>query len=73
VTVPTVERGLRDVVFWSIEMAGESPSIVAALPLRVDRVEGEARFAGAREPGDHDQRIARQPQVKVLEVVLAGA
>jgi hypothetical protein len=27
VTVPTVERGLRDVVFWSIEMAGESPSM----------------------------------------------
>ena len=27
VTVPTVERGLRDVVFWSIEIAGESPSI----------------------------------------------
>ena len=26
-TVPTVERGLRDVVFWSIEIAGESPSI----------------------------------------------
>jgi len=27
VTVPTVERGLREVVFWSIEIAGESPSI----------------------------------------------
>jgi len=25
--VPTVERGFRDVVFWSIEIAGESPSI----------------------------------------------
>jgi len=25
--VPTVERGLRDVVFWSMEIAGESPSI----------------------------------------------
>jgi hypothetical protein len=25
--VPTVERGLRDVVLWSIEIAGESPSI----------------------------------------------
>jgi hypothetical protein len=23
VTVPTVERGLRDVVFWSIEIAGD--------------------------------------------------
>jgi hypothetical protein len=27
VTVPTVERGLREVVFCSIEMAGERPSI----------------------------------------------
>jgi hypothetical protein len=27
VTVPTVERGLRLVVFCSIEMAGDSPSI----------------------------------------------
>jgi hypothetical protein len=27
VTVPTVERGFREVVFWSIEIAGESPSI----------------------------------------------
>jgi hypothetical protein len=27
VTVPTVERGLREVVFWSIEIAGERPSI----------------------------------------------
>ena len=27
VTVPTVERGFRDVVFWSIEIAGLSPSI----------------------------------------------
>jgi hypothetical protein len=27
VTVPTVERGLREAPFWSMEMAGESPSI----------------------------------------------
>ena len=27
VTVPTVERGLWLVVFWSMEIAGESPSI----------------------------------------------
>src|SRR3954466_3572862 len=25
--VPTVERGLRDVDFWSIEMAGDRPSM----------------------------------------------
>jgi hypothetical protein len=27
VTVPTVERGFREVVFWSIEIAGDRPSI----------------------------------------------
>ena len=46
---------------------------VAALPLGVDRVEGEARLARAREPGDHDQRVARQLDVDALEVVLTGA
>jgi len=29
VTVPTVERGLWDVDFCSIEMAGDSPSMVS--------------------------------------------
>ncbi len=46
---------------------------VAALALGVDRVEGKARLAGPREPGDHDQRVAGQLDVDVLEVVLAGA
>jgi hypothetical protein len=27
VTVPTVDRGLREAPFWSIEMAGDRPSI----------------------------------------------
>ncbi len=94
-TVPTVERGLREVVFWSIEIAGESPSIestsgfsiwpeelarvrgqrldVAALALGVDRVEGEARLARAGQPGDHDERVARQHDVDVAQVVLARA
>ena len=44
---------------------------VAALPLGVDRVEGKARLAGAGEAGDHDQGVARQLEVDVLEVVLA--
>ena len=46
---------------------------VAALALRVDRVEGEARLARAREPRDHDQRVARQLEVDALEVVRSGA
>src|SRR5207248_1519491 len=46
---------------------------VAALPFRVDRVEGKAGLAGAGQPGDADQRIPRQPDGDVFEVVLAGA
>ena len=46
---------------------------VAALPFRVDRVEGERRLAGAGEPGDADQAVPRQADGDVLEVVLAGA
>ena len=44
---------------------------VAALALGVDRVERQARLARARQPGYHDQRVARQRQRDVLEVVLA--
>src|SRR5262249_16312610 len=45
---------------------------VPPLPLGVDRVEREARLARAREPGDHDQGVARQLDGDVLEVVLTG-
>ena len=44
---------------------------VAALALGVDRVEGERGFARARQPGHHDQAVARQVDVDVLEIVLA--
>ena len=46
---------------------------VAALALGVDGVEGQRRLARAREAGDDDEAVARQPQGDVLEVVLAGA
>src|SRR5262249_61985913 len=46
---------------------------VAALAFGIDSVEGERRLAGAREPGDHDQLVARDLEVDVLEIVLAGA
>ena len=44
---------------------------VAALPLGVDGVEGERGLARAGEPGDHDELVARDLEVDVLEVVLA--
>ena len=46
---------------------------VPPLPFRVDRVERQARFARTRQPGEHDQLVARQLDVDVLEVVLSGA
>jgi hypothetical protein len=33
--VPTVERGLRDAVFWSIEMAGDRPSMKSTSGLSI--------------------------------------
>ena len=46
---------------------------VAALALGVDRVEGERRLARAGQAGDADERVARQADGDVLEVVLPGA
>ena len=62
-----------------LHLAEELPRVggqrldVAALALGVDRVEREARLAGARQPGDDDQRVARKLEVDPLEVVRAGA
>ncbi len=46
---------------------------VAALALGIDGVEGERRLAGAGQPGDHHQLVARQGDVDVLQIVLARA
>ncbi len=46
---------------------------VAALALGVQRVEGERALARARQAGDHDQPVARQVEVEILEVVRACA
>jgi len=37
-----------------------------------DRVESQARLAGAGQAGEDDQRITRQLDVNVLQVVLAS-
>ncbi len=46
---------------------------VAALALGIDGVEGERRFARAGQAGEHDQLVARNVEVDVLEVMLARA
>ncbi len=46
---------------------------VAPLAFGVDRVEGQRRLAGARQPGEHDELVTRDRQRDVLQVVLARA
>ena len=46
---------------------------VPPLPLGVDRVEGERRFSGARDPGDHHEPVAGDLDVDVFQVVRTGA
>src|SRR5206468_5754198 len=46
---------------------------VAALSLRVDRVEGKARLPGPGQARDADERVPREPDGDVLQVVLPGA
>ena len=43
---------------------------VAALPLREQHVEGQRALAGARDPGDHREPVARNGQVDRAQVVL---
>ena len=45
---------------------------VAALTLRVEGVEGQRGLAGTGYPGKADQRVLRQIQADVLQVVNAG-
>src|SRR6201999_1818514 len=46
---------------------------VAALALGINGVEGERRLARAGQAGEHHQLVARDGDVDVLKVVLAGA
>ena len=93
--VPTVDRGLRLVVFCSIEIAGtqavdridvrplhlvqELARVggqrldVAPLAFGVDRVEGQRGLSRAAQTGDHGQRVPRNFDVDVLQIVLARA
>jgi hypothetical protein len=88
--VPTVERGLRLVDFWSIETFDEvdvglvhlpeelarvrgERLHVAPLALGEDRVESQARLAGAGQPREDDQAVPRQVEIYAAQVVLAGA
>ena len=59
--------------FEELARIGREQLDIAALALRIDRVEGERGLARAREAGEHDQLVARDGEIDVLEVVLARA
>ena len=44
---------------------------ITALPLGIDRIEGKARFARARQARNHDQGIARQINIDAFKIVLS--
>ena len=46
---------------------------VAALAFRIDRVERERGFAGARKAGEDDELVARNDEIDVFQIVLARA
>ena len=45
---------------------------VASLGLGIEGAEGERRLPGAGDPREHHQRVARNGNIHILEVVLAG-
>ena len=72
-------QALDEVDVGLVHLAEELPGVggqrldVAALTLGEDRVEGEAGLPGAGQAGEDDQRVAREVEGDVLEVVLARA
>ena len=70
--VDRVDVGLLHLV-EELARVGRERLDVAALALGVDRVEGERGLARAREPGDHDEPVARDRDVDAAQVVLARA
>ena len=44
---------------------------IAALALGINRVERQRRLARTGQPGDHDQLVARQVEIDVLQIVRA--
>ena len=68
-------QALNQVNVRPFQLMEELPGIrgeafdVLPLPFGVERVEGQRTLAGAAGAGDHDQPIARQGEIEVLQVV----
>ena len=69
-------QALDEVDVRLVHLAEELPGVrrqrlhVPSLPLGVDRVEGQGGLARPGQAGEHDQRVPREVQRDVLEVVL---
>ena len=59
--------------FQKLPGVGGQALDIAALAFRIDGVEGERGFAGAGQPGEHHQAVARNIEIDILEIVLARA
>ena len=59
--------------FQELPGVGRQGFHVAALPFGIKDVEGQGGFPRTAHPGDHDEPVAGQFQVDVLEVVFPGA
>ena len=70
--VDAVDVGLAH-QFEELAGVGGQRLDVAALALGVDRVERERGFAGAGQAGDHRQRVARNDDVDVLQIMFPRA
>ena len=66
-----IDIGLVDLT-QKLARVGRQAFDVAALSLSKDRVEGQRALAAAADAGEHHQPVARNRQINVLEVVLAG-
>jgi len=67
------------VEFGDAHLVKQSPRVgrngfeIAALCLGVERAKCERGFTGAGHPREHDQCVARDVEIYILEIVLAGA
>ena len=59
--------------FQELPGVGRQGLHVAALPFGIKDVEGQGGFPRTAHPGDHDEPVAGQFQVDILEVVFPGA
>jgi hypothetical protein len=84
VTLPTEERDGRRQPFDRIDLGhpdlfDQPPRVrrdrleIASLRLRIERAERERRLSRAGHAGKHDERVARNIDVDVLEIVFSRA